>query len=141
LAASAHQDKEHNLKTEYEIEHILLGNIFSKARKLAKLKELNLDTDERTAKILDGEPKEEVLARAEADDKLHWITLLGRRAASDLLTLGKVQPETMLEMSALPEEDFRAVVKVATGTARKLNDLTVEAEKELNLNTISSELV
>jgi hypothetical protein len=129
------------MKSEYEIEYIELGNIFSKARKLAKLKELGLSTEERTAKILDGETKETVLARAEADDRIHWITLLGRRAAADLLTLGKVQPETMLEMSALPEEDFRDVVKVATSTAKKLNELTVEAEKELNLNTISSELV
>ena len=129
------------MKSEYEIENIELGNIFSKARKLAKLKELGLYTEERTAKILDGETEEAVLARAEADDKIHWITLLGRRAAADLLTLGKVQPETMLEMSSLPEEDFRAVVKVATGTARKLNDLTVEAEKELNLDTIPDELI
>jgi hypothetical protein len=129
------------MKSEYEIEYIELGNIFSKARKLAKLKELGLSTEERTAKILDGETKETVLARAEADDRIHWITLLGRRAATDLLTLGKVQPETMFEMSALPEEDFRDVVKVATSAAKKLNELTVEAEKELNLNTISSELV
>jgi hypothetical protein len=129
------------METEYEINNIILGNIFSKARKLYMLKMLDLDTPERKEQILDGETEEAVLARAEADDKIHWITLLGRKAAADLLTLGKVQPETMLEMSALPEEDFRAIVKVATGTARKLNDLTVEAEKELNLNTISSELV
>jgi hypothetical protein len=129
------------METEYEINNIILGNIFSKARKLNMLKILDLDTPERKEQILDGETEEAVLARAEADDKIHWITLLGRKAAADLLTLGKVQPETMLEMSALPEEDFRAVVKVATSTARKLNDLTVEAEKELNLNTISSELV
>jgi hypothetical protein len=129
------------METEYEINNIILGNIFSKARKLYMLKILDLDTPERKEQILDGDTEEAVLARAEADDKIHWITLLGRKAAADLLTLGKVQPETMLEMSALPEEDFRAVVKVATSTARKLNDLTVEAEKELNLNTISSELV
>ena len=129
------------MDTEYEIDNIILGKSFSKARKLNMLKILDLDTPERRERILDGETEEAVLARVEADDKTHWITLLGRKAAADLLTLGKVQPETMLEMSALPEEDFRAVVKVATSTARKLNDLTVEAEKELNLNTISSELV
>ena len=129
------------METEYEIDNIILGNIFSKARKLNMLKILDLYTSERRERILNGETEEAVLARAEADDKIHWITLLGRRAAADLLTLGKVQPETMLEMSALPEEDFRAVVKIATSTARKLNDLTVEAEKELNLDTISSELV
>jgi hypothetical protein len=136
------------MKTEYEILHIDLGNIFSKARKLAMLETVRnnyqFTSTEYNAiieEILDGETKEAVLARAKADDKIHWITLLGRRAAADLLTLGKVQPETMLEMSALPEEDFREVVKIATGTAKRLNDLTIEAEKELNLNTISSELV
>lgn len=129
------------MKSEYEIDNIILGNIFSKARKLEELRILDLETEERRERILDGETEEAVMARSEADDRIHWITLLGRRAASDLLTLGKVQPETMLEMSALPEADFREVVKIATGTARKLNDLTVEAEKELNLDTISSELI
>jgi hypothetical protein len=132
------------MKTNYEIEYIKLGNIFSKSRKLEKLSQLVIDDHVYTAikeKILDGETEEAVQARAEADDRIHWITLLGRRAAVDLLTLGKVQPETMLEMSALPEHDFREAVKIATGTARKLNDITVEAEKELNLDTISSELI
>jgi hypothetical protein len=130
--------------TDYQIENIDLGNIFSKARKLEKLESLLLSED-RTKKIkekiLDGETEEAVIARAETDDKIHWITILGRRAAADLLTLGKVQPETMLEMSALPIEDFKEVVKIATSTARRLNDITVEAEKELNLNTITSELI
>jgi hypothetical protein len=132
------------MKTEYELNNIILGNIFSKARKLAKLAEINIcaeDYENIKNNILDGETEEAVLARAEADDRIHWITLLGRRAAADLLTLGKVQPETMLEMSALPEADFREVVKTATKTARKLNEITVDAEKELNLNTITSELV
>lgn len=132
------------MKSEYEIEYILLGNTFSKARKLEKLKTLDstsVNVEQLKAKILDGETEEVVLARAEADDRIHWITLLARRAAADLLTLGKVQPETMLEMSALPESDFREVVKIATKTARKLNDITIEAEKELNLNTITSDLV
>jgi hypothetical protein len=129
------------MKSEYEIKNIILGNIFSKSRKLAKLKELNLETEELKNEILDGETEESVLSRFESDDRNHWITLLGHRAAADLLTLGKVQPETMLEMSALPTEDFRAVVKVATSTARRLNDLTVEAEKELNLDTIPDELI
>jgi hypothetical protein len=134
------------MKTNYEVENILLGNLFSKARKLAKLKEFETDFTAQKLKslkekILDGETEKDVLARAEEDDRLHWITLLGRRAAADLLTLGKVQPETMLEMSALPVEDFREVVKVATGTARKLNDITIEAEQELNLDTVSNTLV
>lgn len=135
------------MKTEYEILNVDLGNVFSKARKLDILKKLehtfeNQETIKKVKeKILDGESEEQVKTNAEIDDRIHWIKVLGRKAAADLLTLGKVQPETMFEMSALSEEDFRAVVTEATVTAKKLNNLTIEAEKELNLNTVSSELI
>lgn len=129
------------MNTEYQINHIILGNTFSKARKLSELHLLQLETPARISAILEGETREAVLARVEADDRTHWITLLGRRAAADLLTLGKVQPETMLEMSAFPEDDFKEIVKIATGTAKRLNNLTIEAEKELNMDSVTSELI
>lgn len=132
------------MKTEYEIEYIELGNLFSKARKLEKLSQLVIDNathQKIKEKILDSEAEEVVLARAEADDRIHWITLYGKKAASDLLTLGKVQPETMLEMSALSIEDFKEAVKIATITARQLNEFTIAAEKELNTETIPDNLV
>jgi hypothetical protein len=126
--------------TQYELENITLANIFSKSRKIEKLENI-LDIPEELRKkvvknILDGEKLEAVMSRAEDDDRQHWITLLGKKAAADLLSLGKVQPETMLEMSALSIEDFREVVKIATSTARSLNDITIEAERELVVNTI-----
>lgn len=126
--------------TRYEIENILLATEYSKARKLVKLDTLfSVDSDLRetiSKKILDGETREEVMARLEDDDRMHWITFLGKKASADLLTLGKVQPETMLEMSQLPEDDFREVVKIATTTARTLNNITVDAERDLSVNTI-----
>lgn len=136
------------MKTKYEILNIDLGNVFSKARKIQIL-ENNLEfqfydqeiVNQIREEILDGESIEDVLARAEADDRTHWITLLGRRAAADLLTLGKVQPETMLEMSAFSEEDFKEIVKVATITAKRLNALTIKAEKELNMDSVTDELI
>lgn len=130
--------------TQYQIEYIELGNCFSKSRKIERLEQLSIDKllKEKVLKnILDGETLTKVMARAEEDDKIHWITLLGKKAAADLLSLGKVQPETMLEMSALPKEDFRQVVKIATSTARSMNDLTIEAERELATNTIQSALM
>ena len=130
--------------TQYEIENIHLANCFSKFRKIERLKQLSIDESlkEKVLKnILNGETIEEVMDRAERDDKIHWITLLGKRAAADLLSIGKVQPETMLEMSALPKEDFKEVVKIATGTARSLNDLTIEAEREISTNTINAALI
>ncbi len=130
--------------TRYQIENVILGSEYSKARKLMKLETLQADTEllnEIRKDILDGETVDEVMTRAEEDDRTHWITFLGKKAAADLLTLGKVQPETMLEMSLLPEDDFREAVKTATGTARKLNDATIAAERELNTNTIEQALV
>lgn len=127
--------------TKYQIVNVILANEHSKARKLSKLYTVEADEDlkkEIAAEILNDETKEEVMARAEADDRLHWITVAGRKAAADLLTLGKVQPEHMLEMASLPLDDFKEAVKIATSTARKLNDTTVEAEKELNLDTIAN---
>jgi hypothetical protein len=47
----------------------------------------------------------------------------------------------MLAMAALGEEDFKAAVKVATGSARTWNQNTVSAEKELNQETIPDTLV
>lgn len=132
------------MHTKYEILNILLANEHSKSRKLLKLYRIEASDElikEIEKEILNGETKEEVMARAEADDRLHWITVIGRKAAADLLTLGKVQPEHMLEMAALPLADFKEAVKIATSTARNLNTTTVEAEKELNLDTIADAIV
>lgn len=130
--------------TRYQIFNVVLANEHSKARKLIKLYSLELnDTDVKLyeEEILAGEDKAAVMARAEADDRQHWITVIGRKAAVDLLTLGKVQPEHMLEMAGLPMDDFREAVKIATSTARKLNDITADAERELNLDMVANELV
>jgi hypothetical protein len=130
--------------TKYQIFNVILANEYSKSRKLTKLNSLELSDENLKLyedEILDGEEKSAVMARAEADDRLHWITAIGKKAAVDLLTLGKVQPEHMLEMSALPLDDFREAVKIATGTARKLNDVTAEAERELNLDMVANELI
>ncbi len=138
------QSKEHIMYTKYQIFNVVLANEHSKARKLVKLYSLDLNDDfkkEIEDEILDSEDKATVMARAEADDRQHWITVIGKKAAVDLLTLGKVQPEHMLEMAALPLDDFREAVKIATGTARKLNDVTADAERELNLDMVTNELV
>lgn len=130
--------------TQYEIEHVLLANEYSKARKLLKLYSLPIEDafKERMKEIvLNGESVEAAMSRIESDDRIHWITLLGKKASADLLTLGKVQPETMLEMSALPENDFKEVVKIATSTARKLNEITIEAERDLSINTVHKSIV
>jgi hypothetical protein len=130
--------------TQYEIEHVLLAKDYSKARKLLKLEDMPIDDafkEKMKAVVLNGELFETAMSRIESDDRIHWITSLGKKAAADLLTLGKVQPETMLEMSSLPEDDFKEVVKIATSTARKLNEITIEAERDLSINTIHNSVV
>lgn len=124
------------MKTLYEILNVDLANEHTKSRKLAIVDSIS--------SLLEPELESKIRAAIEAmdipadDEKHHWITLLGRRAGADLLTIGKVQPENMLAMANLPEEDFKAAVKIATSTARKWNNSTIEAEKELNQETIAN---
>lgn len=134
--------------TEYEIEHIILADEYTKARKLAKLAKITASSDkEKTLikkmkeKILSNETEEQVMKKAEEEDRIHWIEFYANRVAADLLTLGKVQPETMLSLSLIPEKDFSEVVKKATVRANKLNKVTIETEKGLNLDLISNELI
>jgi hypothetical protein len=127
------------MKTLYEVLNIDLANEHTKARKLAVVDSIS--------SLLDAELVEEIRAAIAAmdipvdDERHHWIQTIARKAAADLLTIGKVQPEHMLEMASLPREDFSECVKVATLTARSLNVLTIAAEKDLNTDTISNEIV
>tara|TARA_B100000902_G_scaffold319300_1_gene311476 strand:+ start:7311 stop:7685 length:375 start_codon:yes stop_codon:yes gene_type:complete len=115
------------MKTLYEVMNVDLADEYTKARKIAKGATLNMDkalADKVSAAIAE-------LDIPEDDERHHWIQKLGRSAGVDLLTLGKVQPENMLAMAGLGD-DFQEAVKVATSTARKLNQKTIDAEKDLN---------
>jgi hypothetical protein len=134
--------------TEYEIENVILADEYTKARKLAMLKKINTNSEQEVAlvqkvkeKILNTETEEQVMEKAELEDRIHWIEFYANRVAADLLTLGKVQPENMLSLSLIPEKDFVEVVKKATGKANRLNKITIETEKDLNLDLISNELI
>lgn len=119
------------MKTLYEVLNVDLAEHYTKARKKFALASLSLEETlqtEATAAI-------DAMDIPEDDDSHHWIQKFGRAAGADLLTLGKVQPENMLAMANLGEEDFQKAVKVATTSARSMNTLTVEAEKELNQET------
>lgn len=129
--------------TEYQILNIILSNDYTKARKLNTLQGLRDSgdiTDDQymsvESKILDGDNKVDILESAEETDRAHWISKLSMNAASDLLTLGKVQPENMLALANLPDEDFSEAIKLAVSTARKWNDDVMHAEKDLNVDII-----
>jgi hypothetical protein len=125
------------MKTLYEVLNVDLAQEYTKKRKTEKTNELSLNQE-----LLD-----EVLAAIELmnipadDEQYHWIQKLGNAAGADLLTLGKVQPENMLAMFGLGVEDFKEAVKVATRTARMLNDSTIAAEKELNDDLVPDNLL
>jgi hypothetical protein len=124
------------MKTLYEILNVDLAQEYTKARKLAKL--ATLDAGDLTAEVETAINEMDI---PNDDDRLHWIQKLGRAAGADLLTLGKVQPENMIKMASLSADDFQECVKVATGSARDWNQLTIGAEKDLNQETIPNTML
>jgi hypothetical protein len=136
--------------SRYEIEHVILAEQYTDSRKIVALNKLKDETEsqidvkliEKVKKDICGKQSEEdVIKKLQKEDVDHWVEVFGRRAAADLLTLGKVQPETMLAMSALPPEDFIQAIKVASLTAKRLNDTTIVAENDLNNNLIPDEMI
>lgn len=127
------------MKTLYEVLNVDLANEHTKARKLSVV--------DIIAPLLGTELESQVRAAIEAmdipvdDDRHHWIQTFGRAAGADLLTIGKVQPENMLAMASLGAEDFKECVKVASSSARNWNKLTIEAEKDLNAETLPNTMV
>lgn len=134
--------------SRYEIEHVILAEQYTKTRKLLALKLVDADStadkslvSQVKKEILDGDTEIVVMKNFEKEESTHWAELYGRRAAADLLTIGKVQPDTMLAMSALPVEDFVKAIKIATLMAKQMNDITIEAEAQLNNNLIPEEMI
>lgn len=125
------------MKSLYEVINVDLAQEYTKARKNAKAETLGLSV-ELQAEVAAAIASMDI---PEDDERHHWIQKIGRAAGADLLTIGKVQPENMLAMAALGEDDFKEAVKVATSAARKLNEQTIAAEKELNAETIPSTMV
>jgi hypothetical protein len=125
------------MKTLYEVLNVDLAQEYTKERKKEAATALNLDGDlhEKVFAAIDD------MVIPNDDDRLHWIQKLGRAAGADLLTLGKVQPESMLAMASLSKEDFKEAVKIATSAARTWNEYTVSAEKDLNEETMPSTML
>jgi len=125
------------MKTLYEVLNVDLAQEYTKARKTAKAQGLGL-TEELEKQVADAITAMDI---PEDDDRLHWIMTFGKAAGADLLTLGKVQPENMIKMASLSADDFQECVKVATGSARDWNQLTISAEKDLNQETMPNTML
>jgi len=131
----------------YQLKNVILAEQYSKSRKLIKLNSLLTKNEisqevytQAKADLLEEETEISVMESFESEEREHWIQFYANKTAADLLTLGKVQPETMLAMSLLPNEDFEEIVKYATIKANKINTATVDVEKRINLNSINSDL-
>lgn len=134
--------------SRYELKYIILAEQYSPGRKIQTLKDLkNLTLKDKSIvseikkDILNGSTEDEILKNFEEQESQHWIEFYGHKASADLLTIGKVQPETLLAMSSLPEKDFRDAIKIATKYAKRINDIIIEAEADLNMNLIPEELI
>ena len=77
-----------------------------------------------------------LIANIETTEETYWVERLARLAAIDILTIGKVQPETMHHMTALNDEAFAASVKSATVLAKTLNESVRDIEIELGTDLV-----
>lgn len=130
-----------SIRTRFEIETFVLGAQPTLARKAqALLNDLTAAADghpdlpvlEAVAAdfVAANGPLEDLVAKIEESEEEYWVAKLGKLAALDILTIGKVQPEHMAYMTALSDEAFAACVKTATVLAKTLNEQvrTIEAE-------------
>lgn len=130
-----------SIRTRFEIETFMLGSHPTAARKAQAI------TAELEAARANQHPDLPVLQAVyddfasshdmnalmeniEAEEEQYWIERLAKLAAIDILTIGKVQPETMHHMVAMSDEAFAASVKSAAALAKQLNEevRTIEAE-------------
>lgn len=132
-----------SIRTRFEIETFVLGAQPTLARKAQSL--LNDLTAARgqghpDLPVLEAVAKdfeaahgklEDLVAKIEESEEEYWVAKLGKLAALDILTIGKVQPEHMAYMTALSDEAFAACVKTATVLAKTLNEQVRGIEAEL----------
>lgn len=136
-----------SIRTRFEIETFVLGSHPTNSRKAhALVTELEAAKAENhpdlpvLQAVYDdfsaNNNVEELLQNIENDEEQYWVERLARLAAVDILTIGKVQPETMHYMAALSDEAFAASVKGATTLAKSLNESVREIEAELSTDLI-----
>ena len=136
-----------SIRTRFEIETFVLGAHPTPARKAQALMadllqaraEEHPDLPVLEAVYADFAKEHDVTAllnNMEAEEEEYWVKRLGRLAAIDILTIGKVQPEHMSYMSSLSDEAFAACVKTATTLAKELNDSVQQIEAELGSDLV-----
>jgi hypothetical protein len=136
-----------SIRTRFEIETFVLGAHPTPARKAQALMadllqaraEDHPDLPVLEAAYADFAKEHDVTAllnNMEAEEEEYWVKRLGRLAAIDILTIGKVQPEHMSYMASLSDDAFAACVKTATSMAKELNDSVQQIEAELGSDLV-----
>jgi hypothetical protein len=131
-----------SIRTRFEVETFVLGAHPTAARQAQVLMadllqaraEQHPDLPVLEAIYADFSAKNDVtslLNNIEEQEEEYWIKRLGRLAAIDILTIGKVQPEHMNYMDSLSDSAFAACVKTATTLAKSLNESVQLIEAEL----------
>jgi hypothetical protein len=137
-----------SIRTRFEIETFVLGAHPTPARKAHALQlELfqareqqhpDLPVLEEVYTAFSAEHDVDALiADINSSEEEYWVNRLGKLAAIDILTIGKVQPEHMNYMVALEDEAFAACVKTATSIAKQLNYEVQQIEAELQADLAS----
>jgi len=96
--------------------------------------EKNCLSEERTQleKILleeDISKLEAAVAARENVEQEYWVDHLGKTAAIELLTLGKLSLETMTKMVKLPEDAYIEATQICVKLANAIKAATVKAEE------------
>jgi len=137
-----------SIRTRFEIETFVLGAHPTPARKAQVLMQELMQARESQhpdlplleaihADFSVEHDIEALMSDIESSEEEYWINRLGKLAAIDILTIGKVQPEHMNYMVSLEDEAFAACVKTATSIAKQLNYEVQQIEAELQADLAS----
>lgn len=75
---------------------------------------------------------EKLLATVEENEEGYWAQRLGREAAVDLLSQGRVSKETMSRAVLLSEDAYRVFAETCGSIAHVVNSISQEVEREQN---------
>ena len=137
-----------SIRTRFEIETFVLGAHPTPARKAHALQTELFQAREQQhpdlpvleeiyAAFSAEHDVDALIADLNSSEEEYWVNRLGKLAAIDILTIGKVQPEHMSYMVALEDEAFAACVKTATSIAKQLNYEVQQIEAELQADLAS----
>ena len=77
---------------------------------------------------------ESAILNFEALEKQYWINTLGKRAAVEILSVGRISVETMDKLLRLPEELYIKATQVCVTLANAVDESTRQAEEDVGIS-------